>query len=144
MLLTFPPEKVIPMNFRTLIMLAVAALIIVVAVKMNTNPVASPATLPDEVMAEQPSTEASVEDAESVMTEQEVEIMEEEGIAEEPVEETATEETEPVTTEESVTTDGDTAEELAPAAVEESPAEALEDGPAEQISEEPVTTPEAQ
>jgi hypothetical protein len=135
MLLTFPFEKVIPMNFRTLIMLAVAALIIVVAVKMNTNPVASPTTLPDEVMAEQPSTEASAEDVDSVMTEEEIEVMEEEGIAEEPAEDAASE---------TVTEDGDTAEEMAPAAVQESPAEALETGPAEQISEEPVTTPEAQ
>lgn len=142
------------MNFRTLIMLAVAALVIVVAVKMNRNPMPDPTENPTANLSTSviPDTSAPVED--TVMTEEEASGLvyddmdgtvdapaatptEMEAVAEGDTATPAdvTDETyvgdEPVTEEE--------ADALAPAAVGESPAEALETGPAEDISEEPIT-----
>lgn len=124
------------MNFRTLMMLGLAALIIVVAIKMNRTPEqVSSSAMPTDSLPATISGDAKSAGG-SVMTEQETgELIYDDmdgtvDAIEDPTEDT-TVGSETVTEEE--------AEQLAPAAVEESPAEALEDGPAEQISEEPVT-----
>lgn len=137
------------MNFRTLMMLGLAALVIVVAIKMNRTPAQVSPTMPTDSIPATISGNGEMAE-ESVMTEDEADdlIYDDMDGTVEPVEEPAgtvgapadltqspTEDTtvgdEPVSEEE--------AEQLAPAAVEESPADALEDGPAEQISDEPVT-----
>lgn len=122
------------MNFRTLMMLGLAALIIVVAIKMNRTPAQEAAMPTDSIPATISGDAESAE--ESVMTEQETDELIYDDMdgtvdAVDPPTEDTTVGDEPVSEEE--------AEQLAPAAVEESPAEALEDGPAELISEEPVT-----
>lgn len=124
------------MNFRTLMMLGLAALVIVVAIKMNRTPAqVSSSPMPTDSIPATISGDAESAE-ESVMTEQETnELIYDDmdgtiDAVEDPTEDTSVGD-EPVSEEE--------AEQLAPAAVEESPAEALEDGPAEEVSDEPVT-----
>ena len=125
------------MNFRTLIMLAIAALVIVIAVKMNRNSVAEPEELP--IQTQTAPTDEVVEEG-GVMTEEEAQDLiydDMDGTVDVPTNPDAgtgaTIGDEPMT-------EGE-AEQTEPATVDESPAEALEDGPAEEVSEEPVTTP---
>jgi hypothetical protein len=120
------------MSFRTLLMLAVAALIVVVAVKMN-----RPATdyeAPEEAAVEGMATESPVADeaTNENMMEEEATIEQETGVT---VEENGT-----VIEDEALTEEE--ADAMEPAVTEESPAEELETGPAEVISDEPVDTPE--
>lgn len=125
------------MNFRTLIMLAIAALVIVVAVKMNRNSVADPEELP--VQTQTAPTDEVVEGS-GIMTEEEAQDLiydDMDGtvdVPENPDAETG------ATIGDKPMTEGE-AGRMEPAAVDESPADALEDGPAEEVSEEPVTPP---
>ena len=156
------------MNSRTLIMLAVAALVIVIAVKMNRNPdvdqtdtVAEPAItdtttgttddyVPNEgVVVEEGTADESV--AEPVdpavgapAVEGTTETAPAEGIDTMGDAETMTpagDQTETTVGGEPVSEDETKA--LEPAAVSETPAEAIETAPAEEVAEEPVTPREA-
>lgn len=157
------------MNFRTLIMLAVAALVIVIAVKMNRNP--EPAMTEETVategyMGEETTTDGlplTEEEAQDFATDAVDEVAQEPVISADDVDAgdmvegadantTVTEDGTVITEEEATTTEteatvggqeltAEEAEAMEPAVVDESPAEALETGPAETISDEPVETP---
>ena len=141
------------MNFRTLIMLAVAALVIVVAVKMNRNPmldntvaVAPNATpegyltqesdaviVDDEDAYDEDALENDgviIEDSEGDMSEEDMDMENEMSMDENPNETEAVVNGETMSEEE--------VEAMEPALVDESPVEAVQDAPAEKISDEPV------
>jgi hypothetical protein len=151
------------MNFRTLVMIAVAALVIVVAVKMNRNPVIEQTEQTsdvevldnnttelndDEVIIEDTDNQADAMPADdnAVVIEDNVVIEDQQEVSE--PDNLPTTLNEPVDLEEETletTVDGEPlteeeAEEMEPAVVDESPVKALETGPAETVSEEPVTT----
>lgn len=155
------------MNSRTLIMLAVAALVIVIAVKMNRNPDVDQT----DTVAEPAITDTTTGTTDDYVAEEGVVV--EEKAADEPAAEQMQEPTEPAvegTTEtapaegtdamsdaETMTPAGEQTETtvggkpvsegetgaLEPATVDEAPAEAVETAPAENVAEEPVAPREA-
>lgn len=113
------------MNFRTLIMLAVAALVIVVAVNMNRNSVAEPEVIPPHTAAPDAETNGFAPESGGMMTEEEAQKL-----IYDDMDGTVDAQEDP---------DAPVTEDLDPAVPQESPADALESGPAEDISDEPVT-----